>query len=165
MFSVHTFARTNPNSIQLRCRFGFDVSWTGFRPSWTILYTVRMVSCLYSTVQLITILAEIRSVGLMCEIIRMVLIQELQEFQPFYLMKWVWTKLNNTFHQESWSTHFAWNSNTFYSSHCTVVLNQTWWSLILVFCWDLWSTHFAWNSFTAVYSSLCTLCVYVISCV
>ena len=27
--------------------------------------------------------------------------------------------------QESWSTHFAWNSNTFYSSQCTVVLNQT----------------------------------------
>ena len=127
------------------------------------------VHCTYGQLfvlnQLITILAKIRSVGLTCERISTILIQELQESQSFYLMKWVWTKLNNTFHQESWSTHFAWNSNTFYSSHCTVVLNQTWWSLILVFCWDLWSTHFAWNSFTAVYSSLCTLCVYVISCV
>ena len=126
------------------------------------------VHCTYGQLfvlnQLITILAKIRSVGLTCERISTILIQELQESQPFYLMKWVWTKLNNTFHQESGSTHFAWNSNTFYSSHCTVVLNQTWWSLILVFCWDLWSTHFAWNSFTAVYSSLCPLCVHVISC-
>ena len=72
-----------------------------------------MVSCLYSTVQLITIMAEIRSVGLICEKISTILTQELQESQPSYLMKWVWTKLNNTFHQESWSTHFAWNSNTF----------------------------------------------------
>ena len=47
-------------------------------------------------------------------------------------MNWVWTKLNNTFRHESWSTLFAWNSNTVYSSHCTVVLNQTWWSLTLV---------------------------------
>jgi hypothetical protein len=53
---------------------------------WTILYTVHMVSCLYSTVQLITILAEIRSVGLTCERISMILIQELQESQPFYLL-------------------------------------------------------------------------------
>ena len=72
--------------------------------------------------------------ALMLAEIGSVLIQELQEFQPFYLMKWVLTKLNNTFHQESWSKHFAWNSNTtVYSSHCTIVLNQTCRSLTLVF--------------------------------
>ena len=35
MFSVHTFARTNRITIQLGCRFGFDMfDEKGFGPSW-----------------------------------------------------------------------------------------------------------------------------------
>ena len=119
--SVHCMYGSSRNVVVESCFFCFgciDIALAKLGRTSAFYLTLP-----YSNVQLITILAEISSVGLTCERISTILI--LQEFQPFYLMKWVWTKLNNTFHQESWSTHFAWNSNTVYSSHCTVVLNQT----------------------------------------
>ena len=63
------------------------------------------VHCTYGQLfvlnQLITILAEIRSVGLTCERISMILIQELKESQPFYLMKWVILKKDYKTYEEA----------------------------------------------------------------
>ena len=56
--NVHNQSRTFeifiPTALQFRCRCGFDVGRNGFGPSWATLYTLHIVSWLYSAVQLIT---------------------------------------------------------------------------------------------------------------
>jgi hypothetical protein len=55
------FAWTTSNTLKLRCRFGFDMfdeKGLGQAEQHYTLYSVHIVSCLYSTVQLITILAK-----------------------------------------------------------------------------------------------------------